>query len=310
MASVFSQSCGPMPAAGDGGTDGGGNGDASSGAVTGTFRVALVAPTMMTPGQTTVVGRIQNGESPSQIIWTEAMRSGDCALVTPRVPSCTPGCGSSAACVADNTCQPYPTAQNAGTVTITGLGASPITLVSAANSYQLPAGTTLAYPPFADGAALSLAIGGAGAIPAMSVTGTAIAPLAVTSQNLMVAASTAVNLTWTAGAAASDARIKVKLDISHHGGTRGMITCDTADDGSLEIAAPLVTALVSLGVAGFPSIVVTRERASSAAAMPSVKMLVVSDVEQYVTVPGVRSCTTDDDCMGNGRCRDDLTCGS
>jgi hypothetical protein len=88
-----------------------------------------------------------------------------------------------------------------------------------------------------------------------------------------------------------------------------MITCDTNDDGSLEIAAPLVTALVSLGVAGFPSIVVSRERTTSTAVgSGSVNFVVTSDIEQYVTVPGVRSCTGDEDCTGMGTCQDDLTC--
>jgi hypothetical protein len=126
-----------------------------------------------------------------------------------------------------------------------------------------------------------------------------------------VAQNTPVELRWTTpGAAGTGSRVKVKLDISHHGGTRGMISCETADDGSLTIGAGLVTRLVGLGVAGFPSIVVTRENVGSATVGTGrVNMVVSSTVESYVTVPGVRSCTSNDDCMGMGTCRADLTCG-
>jgi hypothetical protein len=306
--------CGPVNASADGGADAARADGASSGAVSGTFKVQVVLPTMTTAGNTTVVGRVQDGATPSQIVWTASMQSGDCRLMTPSIPSCTPACGSSAACVAENTCQRYATGLPAGAATINGLrgtaGASPITLTNVANNYQLPAGTTLMYPAFAEGEALTIQAAGEGAIPAFTLTNAGIAPINVTSANLMVAASTAVNLTWTAPTtSAVEQRVKVKLDISHHGGTRGMITCDTDDDGSLEIAAPLVTALVSLGVAGFPSIVVSRERTTSTTVgSGTVNFVVSSDIEQYVTVPGVRSCTGDEDCMGMGTCQDDLTC--
>lgn len=321
MAALALAACGPGNNNPDGGdasspSDGSAPSDgASSAAIVGIFKVMIEQPSMTSTGATTVVGRVQDGETPSTVLWSQSMASGDCKLMTPSVPSCTPACGSSAACVATNTCARYPSGLDAGAITISGLrgtsGASPVTLTNVANNYQLPAGTTLMYPAFAEGEALSIQAAGVGSVPGFSLTNAGITPLAVTSNNLTVAANTALNLTWTPPAMTSDAqRIRVKLDISHHGGTRGMITCETADDGSLEIAAPLVTALVALGVAGFPSIVISRERTtSSTVGAGRATFSVVSDTEQFVTIPGVRSCSEDADCMGMGTCREDLTCG-
>lgn len=291
------------------------DGSVATGAVSGTFQVQLVAASGTAPGYTNVVGRVQLGETPETTAWAEALADGDCKLLTPRIPFCATPCGGSAACVADNTCVPYPTSQGAGTVRMTGLrttdGVMPIELTLVANNYQPPGSVTLPFPAFAEGDALRLEASGAGAVPAFAVDGRGIAPLTVTSTMLQVAMNTPVELRWTApGAAGAGSRVKVKLDISHHGGTRGMVSCDTTDDGSLTIGAPLVTRLVGLGVAGFPSIVVTRENVGTAAVGTGrVSMVVSSTVENYVTVPGVRSCTDTADCMGMGTCRADLTCG-
>ena len=72
-----------------------------------------------------------------------------------------------------------------------------------------------------------------------------------------------LTLTWTAKGASADSTIHVHLDISHHGGTKGQIECDTADSGSLTIGASLVTQLVNLGVAGFPTVRLTRSSVGS-----------------------------------------------
>ncbi len=321
-ASALVSACGTTPATpGDGGTTdatsdaASPDGAATGGAISGTFQVQLVAPSGTTPGYTNVVGRVQLGETPETTAWTEALTDGDCRVLTPRIPFCATPCGSTAACVADNTCRPYPTSQSAGTVRMTGLrtasGAMPIELTLVANNYQPPGSVTLPFPAFSEGDALRIEAGGAGAIPAFAVDGRGIAALTVMSTMLQVAPNTPVELQWTApGAMGPGSRVKVKLDISHHGGTRGMISCETADDGSLTIGAGLVTRLVGLGVAGFPSIVVTRENVGSAnVGTGRVHMVVSSTVERYVTVPGVRSCTSNDDCMGMGNCRADLTCG-
>jgi hypothetical protein len=313
--SLLVAGCGPVNTGADGGSDAARADGASGGAVSGTFKVQVILPTMTTAGNTTVVGRVQDGSTPSQIVWTASMQSGDCRLMTPSIPSCTPACGSSAACVAENTCQRYATGLPVGATTINGLrgtaGASPITLTNVANNYQLPAGTTLTYPAFAEGEALTIQAAGEGAIPAFTLTNAGIAPIAVTSANLMVAASTAVNLTWTAPAMTSASqRIKVKLDISHHGGTRGMIACDTATTARSPSRGPR-DAPRGPRRRGVPEHRGdARAHGRATVGDGRVNLVTSSDTESYVTVPGVRSCTSNADCMGMGRCREDLTCGA
>ena len=91
----------------------------------------------------------------------------------------------------------------------------------------------------------------------------------------------------------------MKLDISHHGGTKGKIECDAEDKGSLGLAAALLDQLQNLGVSGFPTVVVTREMAgSSTATGVAVDLVIRSGMEQEVVIPGLVSCNSDDDCSG------------
>lgn len=285
--------------------------DASVGdAVIGTFQVQLVAPTDAGAGYTSVVGRVQNGATPQAIVWETAATGGDCKLLTPRVPFCTTPCGGSAVCVENDTCVPYPTAQTVGTVHVTGVrtadGMTAFDLNPVANTYQ-PLGAALPYPAFAEGDAIRFEASGSPFAAAFALETRGIAPLALAGSAINLQSGQDLALTWTAPAVAGS-RIAVRLDISHHGGTRGKIECDTADDGSLTIEANLITRLVALGVAGFPTIVVTRSNVGSAA-LPAgrVQLNVNSVVETAVTIPGLRSCTGDSDCDG-GTCRADLTC--
>jgi hypothetical protein len=71
---------------------------------------------------------------------------------------------------------------------------------------------------------------------------------------------------WQAPGRADLTRVEVTVDISHHGGFKGAITCDTADSGSLDIPAVLVGKLIDLGVAGFPTVAVVRRATSNAQA--------------------------------------------
>lgn len=282
-------------------------GDSST--LVGTFQVRLVPPENGGTGYTSVAGKVFDGPTPSLLVWKQAVKDGDCALLTPKVPFCSQSCGGGAVCVDDEKCQAYPTARSAGTVTVTGLrtasGATQFTMNPIANSYQ--PSETLPYPAFSEGDEVRFeASGGSG--PAFTVKSRGIKALELTNSTLTVAKDQPLTLTWTTGSAGIS-RIHVKLDISHHGGIKGMITCDAADTGSLVLSAPLVTELLNLGVAGFPSISVARSAVGSAVVAPgTVELQVTSDVERQVQVPGVSSCNEDSDCPDGGTCKTDLTC--
>lgn len=303
---------------GTGGDATGGTGGGDDSVLVGTFQIKLVAPipamgdTPATPGRTSLVGKIYDGPSPEQIIWEKGTVDGDCQLLTPRVPFCSTPCGGSAVCVEDETCQDYATAGSAGTITVRGLklegGATEFTMDPIANNYQPPIDVTLQYPAFAEGDAITLEAAG-DRFGAFTLAGTGIAPLELTNQTVALAADTPVTLTWTAAGQPDLSRIHVKLDISHHGGTKGKIECDTADDGSLELSGALVTELLDLGVAGFPTIIVSREAVGSTTiAEGRLDVSVAATLERVVEIDGLTSCTDDANCPQGQTCQVDLTC--
>lgn len=75
------------------------------------------------------------------------------------------------------------------------------------------------------------------------------------------------------------------------------------------IEAAILTELVNLGVAGFPAIAVTRKAVGSTTISPGrVELVVSSEVERAVEIPGLTSCTDDMQCPNGQTCQSDLTC--
>lgn len=296
--------------------------DAAPGALdtfVGQFTADLVAPVPATAdspaveGFTSVLGVVYDHPQPQAIIWDVSVTDGSCVLRLPRVPFCDPGCGGSAVCVADDTCAPYATKQDVGLVHARGLttttGTTEFDLTLLAGNYQVPGVLHLAYPAFAPGGAVAFAAAGSAFTPAFTLTGTGIAPLVLTSADPALARDQPLTLTWNAPVGGGASRIAVALDISHHGGSKGKIECDAPDTGSLTMSAMLMTRLLDLGAAGFPTIIVTRKATSSALVTSGRVDLVLSfKVEHPVTVPGVQSCTEDVECTPPQTCQNDLTC--
>jgi len=277
----------------------------------GSFQVKVTPASDLGAATTTIIGKISDGPTPATTQWIDPQTEGDCTLTTPHSPYCTTPCGSSAACVEDDTCLAYPTAHGAGAVTVTGIqaanGSTPLTLLLTNNVYQAPPAVALAYPPFAESDAVTVTAAG-DYFPAFNLSSKAIAPLVITSTNLALKSGQGLALTWTKGAEGT-ARIHVKLDISHHGGSKGQIECDTADSGALTVSGALITKLLNLGVAGFPTVIVTRHTVGSTV-IPSgrVELELSSTVEQSVSVDGLISCTDPEDCPDGQECQSDLTC--
>lgn len=292
------------------GAGGAASGDPSK--LVGSFQVKLIpADDLGATATTSIVGKINDGPTPVTTIWEEPQPDGDCTLTTPRVPFCTTPCGGSAACVEDDVCLAYPTVHSAGAVTMTGIratdGSAPLALLLVAGNYQAPPSVPLAYPAFAEGDAVTLAAAGE-YFPPFSLSSKGIAPLALKSTGLALKSGQPLALTWTKGAESS-ATIHVRLDISHHGGSKGQIECETADSGALTVSAALISKLLKLGVAGFPSVIVTRHAIGSTVIAPGrVELEISSTVEQSVTVDGLNSCTKNADCPDGQQCQNDLSC--
>lgn len=300
----------------DDGDESGTTGGGEPGVLVGSFQLQLTEPkpasggTPATPGTTSLVGKVYDGPTPQTIVWEPGTEEGPCRLSTPRVPFCSTPCGGSAACVEDETCQDYPSALSVGDVLVTGVattaGATSFTMTPIASNYQPPAGTSLAYPAFAEGDAITLAAAG-DALDAFELSAAGVAPLVLDQAPLVLDPASDLQLAWTPGA--TDSTIAVTLDISHHGGTKGLVECEADDTGSLAISAVLVAELLDLGVAGYPSIVVTRRATGSATtAAGRVDLVVSSQVEREVVIEGLVSCTDDTDCPDGQACQTDLQC--
>lgn len=301
---------------GSGGSGGGEPGDPTI--LVGSFQVKLIAPVPATPnspevpGSTAILGKVYDGPTPGQIIWEKALEEGACTLLTPRVPFCSTPCGGSAVCVENDQCQDYPTAHSAGTVTVKGLhpesGGDSFTIDPIVNGYQAPAAVKLPYPAFSEGEAVSFSAAGDYYAP-FTVSSVGIAPLVFGSQSLTVETGKPLPISWTAPGKSGQTRIYVKLDISHHGGTKGMIECDAEDTGALELPAALITKLLDLGVAGYPTIIVARRASGSTTITQGrIDLVLSSQIEQAVEIPGLTSCTADTDCPMGQTCQSDLTC--
>jgi len=293
----------PPPAADDG---------ANSDELLGTFKVEVAAdeggPTM---GTTSVLGKVSSGATPAIVAWETTASEGACRLEKPRVPFCSPGCGADV-CVEDDVCRAYPTPLSVGTVTLRGValagGGTSLTLKEVAKAYQAPPGTEFAYPPFAEGDAVVVSASGA-ELPAFEIEGAGVAPIWLDDEELALEAGAPLDLNWAAASDPGASSVHVKLDISHHGGSKGMIECDLDDSGSLSIPADLVQELLDLGAAGFPTIAVTRSASARArAGRGQVALVVAASSVRAVIVPGVESCTDDQQCPAGKKCQPDSTC--
>jgi len=273
----------------------------------GAFLVELVPATATARAYTSVAGKVSDGPSPATLAWDVVEESGGCQLRKPRVPFCSPACGSGKLCLEDNVCGGYPTAQNIGPAKLSGLGTGDITMDPIANTYALPADVLLPFPPAAEGSSVVLGIT-QGAFGAFTLQSKMVAPL-VSNGAVTLTSGQPVNLTWAAPGQPALARVEIKVDISHHGGIKGTIECDTADSGSLEISANLVSKLIDLGVAGFPTVTLTRVVTGAAVIAPGIVTLrVLSAVTREVVVTGVQSCDKDHPCPTGQSCQPNLTC--
>jgi len=311
---------------GSGGT-GGGGGTGSPGGSTGNLNAACSRDTRFggfsvqivemegNDPFTSINGGVRNGVVPLDVWQQKGAEAGGCKLMVGPSLVCTTACISPQTCAGQNTCVDQPTFQSAGTVTLTGIGSSALTVNPMQNFYS--ASLTNPYPPFSPGAAVHLAAAG-GAIPAFAFDAVGIEPLAFAGTNLVMMNGQDFTFTWTPPATPSDARIFVKAEIGHHGGVAAEIDCDLADTGSGKIPAALVSALIAEGVHGFPTVSLTRRVITSTSVGGGcVDFAVAAPVEREIgvcTTAGtcVVSCNTigsTDECPSGKSCKDDYTCG-
>lgn len=274
-------------------------GTASSGTSTsasdvhGSVVVSLNAPVGDGAGYSTLIGRFFAGATPDPLPLRLDTREGDCELWVPDLPFCSEACAPDV-CTADDVCTPYPDPVAVGTITVSGLGDA-LSLAPATSMivYQSP---SLAYPPCEQGAKVDASGEG------FALQAECIAPLELTGPDpLPVMSGEAVHVTWVAAATGAASRIRIGLDVSHHGGKKGQIDCEVPDTGSFDIPETLVTKLISLGLAGFPTINVNRVSVGVNPKNENVSLLLSSSITRAVDT-GVKSCLDDTECKDDQVC--------
>jgi hypothetical protein len=280
--------------------------------VFGSILVSLIQPQGNSAGYTSVLGKAFDGPSPDGVIWEEAVRSGNCRLLTPRVPFCNNPCDANTICVEDDKCQAYPSAIDMGTVTVTGLltrtGDSSFSMDPVNFNYQPTGGVIITYPPFSEGDEVNVIATGASGVPAFTISARGIAPLKLLNDSIVLEEGKPVQLKWTPPAQTGNTTIHVMVDVSHHGGTKGKIECECEDSGSLEISDRLIDGLLALGVSGFPKLEITR-KAEGSTDPATVDLVLESKVTKELHIPGLISCNCDEDCPDGQTCQPDLKCG-
>lgn len=295
-------STGNAGAADDGGATGAA-GAPGSRALVGTITLSLKAAKEATMAKAFSVagGTIYDGFVPEAFPLAVALEEPGCQLLKPKLPFCSGGCGGDAACVEDETCVAYPKAQDVGVLALEGLGVAPVTMDPFPPSFAYQS-SALPHPPCAEGELVRLGAEG------FFASTTCIAPLIVSNTEFPVKRGQALALEWEPPADAEQTRLLIKLDVSHHGGKKGEIDCDVPDNGAFEVSAALITALVDLGLAGYPTIVLTRVSSATSAAQPAVKFAISSGIEREVDT-GVTSCTDHAQCPNDQLCNmDKLAC--
>jgi hypothetical protein len=301
---------GAVAGSGSGGS-GGSSIPSDPNAVVGEFSVRLVAASAEAPTPYTAVsGRIDDGPQPSLILWTVVAKEAGCELRTPEAPLCTQGCSGGAVCVARDVCGNYPNVKSVGKIDMK-IGTHDVPLEAIGGVYQAPGSVLLPSPPCPEGEAVSMKTAG-GDYPSFTVASKGIIPLELKGPTpVPFSGDEPLKLEWAPGKA-DNARIEVRVDISHHGGLKGLISCDVPDTGKLDIPATMTKKLIDLGVAGFPTIYVTRVALGETKLNHGrVLLRVESSVERPLKIPNVDSCQYPDNskCPPGKTCQKDYKCG-
>lgn len=301
-----------------GGTSGGGNGTAGNASggtgsselsyapcaadeIAGGFRIQLATE------YTGVNGSVRNGTVPSDVPEVVS-EDGACRLLAQRVLFCDPTCGASETCADDGNCIPYPTNQQVGIVTVTGLNGELTMEPGATGSYTNPAMPALPHPGFDEGAAIVLTAEG-GDLETFTLHGEGVAALSVSEDPLVATMGEPLPLTWEAGATSDAVHVSLKIEFNRHGGTPSWVECDMEDTGSFEVPASIIDALLGLEVSGWPTVTLTRRSVDSVdLSVGCVELQVFSQVVRELEVAGIQSCDDDHPCPDEQECPVNLIC--
>jgi hypothetical protein len=257
---------------------------------------------------TAVSGTLTDGVVPYNVL-EPLLTEDDCVFLYPKELFCDPACASGTTCDEDGDCVPYPRNTDAGTLTLEGLS-GPVSMDAIAPSLVYYYAGDLPHPGFNAGDPVELYASGAESYEPFSMLAFGVSALAVNQSEMPLTPDEPSTLTWTPSDSDVDRRVLVEVNIANHGGIPARIECSTLDEGSLAIPAALVNGLLNAGYSGFPSVTVTRQSADTTSTVDGcIDFTVLSSVTLSVAIPGLVSCSSDEDCPNGQTCLPDLTCG-
>lgn len=259
---------------------------------------------------TTVQGQVASGVDPNQVLTVEMSEdtaAGTCRLLRPPQLFCDPGCTGSMTCGAGGVCVERPSNQDVGDVEVAGLSVA-VSMPARAPVYFYSFTGDLPHPGFtAETVAELSASGGDHGAFALSAAGVSVFETDL--ESVAIAPGTGAILRWTAGPSSDAVRVEIELNIANHGGTPGRIECVVDDSGEFTIPATLVDTLLAGEASGFPSLRMTRRSSGAVAtSLGCVELRLESEAVIDVDVPGVTSCSDNEDCPDEQTCQGDLTC--
>lgn len=253
-------------------------------------------------GFTSVQGQVYNAITPSRVVDTLGT-NGACTWVKAPSLVCNPACPTNQTCGAGNVCVDSPVAQDVGTVTVAGMRGD-VSMPPRPPVYYYNFTGTLPHPGFGAGAGMRLEA------PGISLLGWGIDALTVPATTINVQSGAAVPITWSAPPSTGPAKVEISLNVNGHGLVGSHVDCVVDDTGSFTVPEPMVTSLLNDGMSGFPTLTVRRTTTDSVDTTHGcVELDVESSVTLDVIIPGLESCSGDEDCTPPETCQADLTCG-
>ncbi len=247
-------------------------------------------------GFATATGQINDAVIPATIRF-ESGTEGDCTLWQKIVPYCEDACEADQACSHEGECIPYPTPQDVGTVSVSGL-AAPMELT--ADSFGNYWDTTSSYPLWEPGSPVVLSAG-----ELFSLRGFGVETLVVPDPVWELTPGQDMTVTWTAGS--HPAWVELTFNIDQHGLSPLTMICEVPDTGSATLPATLLEQLVNSGVSGYPSAWMRRRTADAVAIEQGcVDLQVYSHVAVDMGVEGYTPCSRDEDCPEGQHCDMDM----
>jgi hypothetical protein len=244
----------------------------------------------------TVTGTISEGVTPSTVYFPRET-VGDCTLLQRENPFCDPPCAALEVCTHEQTCEPFPENQDAGTVFVAGLEVDVALNPDATNYYW---DTSVPYPLFAPSDGVLLENTG-GAIGAFSLRGLGVAKMELLDDEWTIVRGESLDMAWTPGG--GNGRVVAAINVDQHGTSPVTLTCTTPDDGELTIDGGLLEQLLQYGVSGFATGTVRRQSGDKVDLDSGcVDLRVYSHSEAAVSVDGHTPCVRDEDCPDGERC--------